>query len=203
DDGLPPRFAVQLFSTRQVDRIIERCAGNLLPADGPRVSGNHAAARYVDSRLRDGAVQDAAVIRKVGQQVHVGIEGENHGLVSLAQNTVQEAASGVLDRSQIILFASGSIQHQPQGYGQGHLLREKRNFLLVVVLEDLEVVLLQVRHDVLVLISDGGEQVDECHLRLDDRRLSLALRLSLRQRGQGQRQCRANRQTLRPCFLPQ
>src|SRR5579883_3445460 len=85
----------------------------------------------------------------------------------------------VLDGSQHVLLASGSVQQQPQRDGHGHFSRKERNLLLVPVLVYLEIVLVQVHDHALVFVAHGRKQVHQVHFRLDHWSLRLSLSLTL------------------------
>jgi hypothetical protein len=149
------------------------------PPTGPGIAGDVASAGGIDASFIDGAIENGVVVGEVGEQVHVGIKGENHGLVALAHDAAQESRPGILNGAEIILFAAGGVQKKAEGNRQIHLFGEEGDFFFVVVFENLEVVLLKVGDNAVVFVPHGCEEVDEVYFRLDDRSLALGLILSL------------------------
>src|SRR5215469_3795064 len=171
DNGFAAGFAVEFVAASEVDGVVESRARHVA-ADRAGIPGNVSAAGRIDAGFVDGAVENAAVVGEVSEEVDVGIEGDNHGLITLAQDSVKETGAGILDRAKHALFAAGGVEQKSEGDGKSHFLGEEGDLFFVSVLADLEVVLLEVGDNALIFVADGGEQVDEVDFGLDGRRLS-------------------------------
>src|SRR6516165_4796185 len=160
NNGFAAGFAVEFVAASEVDGVVESGARHVA-ADRAGIPGNVSAARRVDASFVDGAVENAAVVGKVSEKVDVGIEGDNHGLIALAQDSVKETGAGILDRAKHVLFAAGGVEQKSEGDGKSHFLGEEGDLFFVSVLGDLEVVLLEVGDNAFIFVADGGERFDE------------------------------------------
>src|ERR1700751_2696691 len=120
DDGFAAGFTVELIAASKVDGVVQSGADHVA-AYRSGISGDVSAAGSLDAGLVDGAIEDAAVVGEVSEEVDVGVKRDDHGLIALAQDSVKEAASGVLNRSEHGLFAAGGVKQQSEGDGKSHL----------------------------------------------------------------------------------
>src|SRR5712692_5008922 len=123
--------------------------------------------RRVDAGTLDGALQLRLVRGEIREQVHVEVEGDDHGQVFGAQEALEEARGDLLFGGQHALLAAAGVNQQAQGDGQGGLAREESDLLFLAVLEDAEIVLGEVRNNALVFVAHGDEQVDQLDLDAD------------------------------------
>ena len=65
DNCFATGFGSEFFTARQVDRIVESCAGDLPRSDWSRISHPGSLIRYVDPGLMNGAFQLAAFVREI------------------------------------------------------------------------------------------------------------------------------------------
>ena len=113
------------------------------------------------------AVELGAVLGEIREQVHVRIKRHHQSFVALAQDALQEGATGLLNGAEHELLAAGGVQQKRQGDGKRNFFREKGDLLILIVFRNLEIFLLQIAHDALVLVANSHEEVDQVDLRLD------------------------------------
>ena len=106
----PSRFRIQFFAAGQIDRIIERRAGDLPRPHRAWISTDRATARNIDARPPDRPVELSVIIRKIGEQVHIGVKRHHQRHISFAQDPVEKRTAGVLNGAEHELLASRSIK---------------------------------------------------------------------------------------------
>ena len=172
DHGLAAGLLIHLLVRGHVDGVVEQGAFGC-PVDGHRAAadaGNSAgaiAARGVDLGLVHGTGQQARAVGVVLQQIDVHIEGDQEGLVFLAQHLLQEAAARLLLQRQNALLAARCVEQDSQGECLVRLGHKVLQSLGHLVFGDGAVVLGQVRNEVAVLVLHGEEEVDEVDLDLE------------------------------------
>src|ERR1700733_4222231 len=185
EDGFAAGFAGQLFVAGEIDRVVERSAGDAA-ADWTRI--DHASAhRRVDARLTNRAIEQAAVVGPVCEEIDVGIKRHDERFVSLAQHAIEKGASHLLNGAEHELFRPGGVEKQRESDWERHFSGEEGDLLVLTVFLNLEVLLLEVGDDAFTVVADGREDVDQVDLAADDRTLLRVLRRSRSLSGAGGR----------------
>ncbi len=109
---IAPGFRGEFFAARQVDGIVERRAGDLPRSDRTRISAHGSLVRHVDPALSNGALQLAALVREIREQIDIGIEGHHQRFIAFADDAPDELAPCVLYGRQHVLLAAGSVEQK-------------------------------------------------------------------------------------------
>jgi len=104
------------------------------------LGNNGAASRCINLRAVDRAVEPGAVLCKIGEQVHIGVEGHDHGEVALAHHPRQEARCSVFLSAQHELLAAACVNQHPERDRKVGLGGKIGYFLRLAILIDLEVI---------------------------------------------------------------
>ena len=111
---------------------------------------------------------------KVLQQLDLEIEVDHEGAVLIRpQHLAQKAFARVSLVGEYAPRAAAGIDQQSDGQRQVALLREVLDGLRAALLIEQEVVASQILDDLVLLVADGGEQVDHLHVRRKARFLSV------------------------------
>ncbi len=114
--GLSPSFIGELVVGGEIDGVIEIRAAVAALREWTRV--HDGSRRGVDLSPIDGAVQPAAVVAEIREQVHVQVKRDHHGQVSLAHDAAQEARGRFLLGGQHVGLAAAGVNQQAQCDGE-------------------------------------------------------------------------------------
>ena len=135
-----------------IDRVVKRraAAGALLRYDVPEV---------------------VEIARECLNHFRLIVDGHQKGLVLVPPDHVIEEIDGrLLLELQPVADAVGGIQQQPHSQRQVGLPVEKAYLLLRVVVENPKILLIQIRHNFVLLVENGKQDVHQAHILANGRR---------------------------------